>query len=289
MQPTLNEIINEKKECTGYFRKCNKLFFKLRYPNQSLIIRPPLTMPPADLMSRFTQNGDMPITKQFYFNEVYSDSNTNESKKQKIVSAVEFNKLVKQIEIKEPIGPYKPSSLSLEEVMRNYANKIKSKSLVVIGTQKPWVEAIAYHLSVNKITTLDYTRKQYELDGLEWFHVNDYLDDLISNKKKTEMFDNSASFSSIEHSGLGRYGDPLSPEGDIDAVQQVHCLLRPGGLFFLGLPTSTDDSSFIEFNAHRIYGSKRLNLLFEGWNKIDQVQSKDGWHSIFVLEKKNVC
>ena len=138
---------------------------------------------------------------------------------------------------------------------------------------------IAYHLSFTKIKTLDYTRKQYELDGLEWFHVNDYLDDLLSNKRKTEMF-----------------GDHLQVitkcrphEGDIDAVQQVHCLLRPGGLFFLGLPTSTDDSSFIEFNAHRIYGSKRLNLLFEGWNKIDQVKSKDGWHSIFVLEKKNVC
>ena len=103
------------------------------------------------------------------------------------------------------------------------------------------------------------------------------------------MFDNSASFSSIEHTGLGRYGDPLSPDGDIDAVQQVHCLLKPGGLFFLGLTTSSDDSSYIEFNAHRFYGSKRLNLLFEGWNKIDQVKASDGMHSIFVLEKKNGC
>jgi hypothetical protein len=289
LQPTLNEIINQKKECASYFRKCNKLFLKLRFPNQSLIIRPPLKMPPADLLNRFTQDGDMPITKQFYFNEVYSDSNSDDKKTQETVTATEFEQLVKQVEIKKPIGWYGKSSLSLEEVMKKYVNKLKSKSMVVIGTQMPWVEAIAYHLSVTKITTLDYTRKQYELDGLEWFHVNDYLDDLISNKKNTEMFDNSASFSSIEHSGLGRYGDPLSPEGDIDAVQQVHCLLRPGGLFFLGLPTSSDDSSFIEFNAHRFYGSKRLKLLFEGWNEIDQVKSSDQTHSIFVLEKKHVC
>lgn len=101
-------------------------------------------------------------------------------------------------------------------------------------------------------------RKKYEHDRLEWLHVNDYLDDLIANRKQIEQFDNSASFSSIEHSGLGRYGEPLSADGDIDAVKQVHCMLKPNGLFFLGLPTSPDDSSYIEFNAYRVYGSKRL-------------------------------
>ena len=144
-------------------------------------------------------------------------------------------------------------------------------------------------MNASQITTLDYTRKIYELDRLVWLHVNDYLDDLISKKKELEQFDNSASFSSIEHSGLGRYGDPLSPEGDIDAVQQVHCLLKPNGLFWLGLPTSHDDSSFIEFNAHRVYGSKRLRLLFRGWNVLDAVRCRDNEHSIFLIEKISVC
>jgi hypothetical protein len=69
----------------------------------------------------------------------------------------------------------------------------------------PWVEAIWYSLLVSQITTLDYTRKHYEKERLEWLHVNDYLDDLISNKRKIETFDASASYSSIEYSGLGRY------------------------------------------------------------------------------------
>ena len=49
-------------ECSNYRRECLQLFKKLRYPNQSLIRRPPPKMPPADLMKRFTQDGDMPIT-----------------------------------------------------------------------------------------------------------------------------------------------------------------------------------------------------------------------------------
>ena len=167
--------------------------------------------------------------------------------------------------------------------MKKYKKHLKYQSLVVIGTQEPWIEAIGYWLSASKITTLDYTRKKYENDRLEWLHVNDYLDDLISSNKQIEEFSNAASFSSIEHSGLGRYGDPLSPEGNIDAVRQVHCMLKPNGLFFLGLPTSQDDSSYIEFNAHRVYGSKRLNLLFNGWTK------KTYKEGIFVLRKKSIC
>ena len=246
-------------------------------------------MPPADLMNRFTQNGDMPITRKFYFNEVYSDSNSNSKNIQENITASQFADLLKKVEKKEAIGWYGQSSFSLEAIMNKHLSKVKNKSLVVIGTQMPWVEAIGYRLLASQITTLDYTRKHYETERLEWLHVNDYLEDLISNKKKIETFDASASFSSIEHSGLGRYGDPLSPEGDINAVQQVHCLLKPGGFFFLGLPTSSDDSSYIEFNAHRVYGSKRLKLLFDGWTKVDQVESRDGVHSIFVLEKIGVC
>ena len=53
-----------------------------------------------------------------------------------------------------------------------------------------------------------------------------------------ENFDVAMSFLSIEHTGLGRYGDALSPYGDVDADKQVHCMLKPGVLFFLALPTS---------------------------------------------------
>lgn len=63
-------------------------------------------------------------------------------------------------------------------------------------------------------------------------------------------------------------------------------MLKPGGLLFLGLPTSDDGSSYIVFNAHRIYGTSRLQLLFENWNLIEQKASEPNGHTIFVLQKK---
>ncbi|CAI5506478.1 unnamed protein product [Closterium sp. Naga37s-1] len=185
-----------------------------------------------------------------------------------------------------------------------------------------------------------------------------------------ETFDVVASYSSLEHDGLGRYGDPLNPDGDrlrmmkassqfslagmssgtplaagmssgtplaavqikgfatvaqirgllkpeglvilgipvacsmrakchisshngrridsniactIDSRLPMHChtlasfllpfpaaqirgLLKPGGLFFLGLPVGNDT---LVFNAHRVYGPIRMPLLLEGWELLD--------------------
>jgi hypothetical protein len=50
------------------------------------------------------------------------------------------------------------------------------------------------------------------------------------------------------------------------------------------LPSSDDETkSYIEFNAHRVYGVKRLNKLFVGWKIIDKIRSFN--HMIYVLKK----
>lgn len=38
------------------------------------------------------------------------------------------------------------------------------------------------------------------------------------------------SFSSWEHDGLGRYGDPLDPWGDVKAFERASCSVKPGAL-----------------------------------------------------------
>ena len=171
-------------------------------------------------------------------------------------------------------------------MMPRYSNFIKEKSMVVLGTIKPWLEAIALDAGASKVITLEYTRKEYEQKDMEWLHVNDYIDNSIKNNR-IEEYDNAATFSSLEHAGLGRFGDPLDPNGDIKAVKQVHCMIKPGGIFFLGLPTSKDNTSYIEFNAHRVYGAKRLNKLFVGWDLIEQTD-RSLEHSVFVLKKKEL-
>jgi SAM-dependent methyltransferase len=54
----------------------------------------------------------------------------------------------------------------------------------------------------------------------------------------------------VEHVGLGRYGDPLDPEGDIKAARELQRVLAPGGSLVFVVPVGLP---VIRFNGHRIY------------------------------------
>lgn len=63
----------------------------------------------------------------------------------------------------------------------------------------------------------------------------------------------------IEHIGLGRYGDPLDTEGDLKAIKELKRVLKPGGQFLFVTPVGKPR---IEFNAHRIYSFEMVQELW---------------------------
>ncbi len=71
----------------------------------------------------------------------------------------------------------------------------------------------------------------------------------LSDLKKFELYDAVATFSSVEHSGLGRFGDGINPWGDLITMAKIWCLLKEDGSILLELPTGPRDR--IEYNAHR--------------------------------------
>ena len=84
------------------------------------------------------------------------------------------------------------------------------------------------------------------------------------------IFDAVISISGEEHNGLGRYGDPLGPEADLNHVKALRQLLLRGrgqrlGLLFLAVPTGPD---CIVWNAHRVYGPIRWPVLTQNWIEV---------------------
>ena len=71
-------------------------------------------------------------------------------------------------------------------------------------------------------------------------------------------YDLILSYSSIEHSGLGRYGDRLTPLGDLFTFQLMAQCMKPTGLCTAAVPTGQD---LTHFNAHRIYGEQRIRAM----------------------------
>ncbi len=59
----------------------------------------------------------------------------------------------------------------------------------------------------------------------------------------------------VEHIGLGRYGDPLDANGDVRALAELQRVVAPGGALLLVVPVG---SPRIQFNAHRIYDPQMI-------------------------------
>ena len=87
-------------------------------------------------------------------------------------------------------------------------------------------------------------------------------------------------FSSLEHSGLGRYGDSLNPWGDLITMAKAWCLTKPKGRALVGVPSGFD---VIMFNASRNYGPIMSSHLFANWNVIySQYIEKDSCEGNFT-------
>ena len=60
----------------------------------------------------------------------------------------------------------------------------------------------------------------------------------------------------IEHIGLGRYGDNIDINGHIKAVENLSKLLKKNGLLYLSFPIST--KNIVIFNMHRVFEPKYI-------------------------------
>ena len=65
-----------------------------------------------------------------------------------------------------------------------------------------------------------------------------------------EITDSLSCLHAIEHFGLGRYGDPIDPEGHLKGFRTLHAMLESGGTLYLSVPIGAPG---VHFNAHRVF------------------------------------
>lgn len=135
---------------------------------------------------------------------------------------------------------------------------VENKHLLIIGSEEPCYEAVAISRGAS-VTMVEYQKVISESSLLKTMTVDEFNSD-------SNLYDGAISISSVEHSGLGRYGDPLDPDGDLKSMSVLRDKLKPGSLCFLAVPIGRDQ---ILWNAHRVYGRNRLPLLIDGFELID--------------------
>lgn len=84
-----------------------------------------------------------------------------------------------------------------------------------------------------------------------------------------------------EHIGLGRYGDPLDPEGTRKAAMELERVLAPGGNLYFSLPVGRDR---LCFNAHRIHDPLSILQYFSNLDLVEFSGVDDGGQFVRKIE-----
>ena len=233
---------------TNYLRfQCSNLFEKQLKAMNSTIWPPPESIP-DDLIPQFKLFNLVPIFQSYHAEGMVSGS------------YYWSNELINTYREREHSNCGVYHSPVCDLATETYRAVIKGKRGLVVGSLAPWAEAMLMNHGVAELITAEYTKIDTDYPRLTI--ITPFELAAMYLRGDWEPVDFIFTFSSLEHDGLGRYGDPINPWGDLQMMARLHCLLKDDGWLFFGVPTGRDT---ILWNSHRIYGRHRLRLLFQDW------------------------
>ncbi len=120
------------------------------------------------------------------------------------------------------------------------------------------IDGFIGHLAVfRKVEVLDIRPQPVTIPNVV-FHQLDLMKELPA--EWVECTGSLSCLHTIEHFGMGRYGDPIDAEGHLKGLGQLKRMVAPGGILYLSTPMGPQR---IEFNAHRIFSADTCFKWFE--------------------------
>jgi len=270
---------------------CKSLF-------QSPILHHPGDLPPqaweqlpSELKDMYTYNGRLDV-QDYFLNTAYEGIGRNEAT---VFTKEQVEKYITAWKDGKPIDTHGYWNASnIVSAAADYIN-VTGLTVLVVGTQDPWLEAVLLSKNPKKVVTLEYGYFISEYPGLSFIRMEEFREQFLNGTMET--FDAVFTFSSVEHSGQGRYGDPLNPWGDILAMAQAWCVSKKQAKLAIGTQTMVSRGSDLNaFNAHRIYGPVMYPFLATNWkfewptrdeDRVDPHPEGDpaAFQPVFVFEK----
>jgi SAM-dependent methyltransferase len=103
----------------------------------------------------------------------------------------------------------------------------------------------------------DYRPANLDLSNLTCLHA-----DLLKLPFATDSVPSISCMHTVEHIGLGRYGEPIDPDGDLKAIEELKRVTTKGGSLIFVVPVGKPR---IAWNAHRIYSYEQIISAFQGF------------------------
>lgn len=101
----------------------------------------------------------------------------------------------------------------------------------------------------------DYRPAELKLSNLKSGHA-----DLTNLHFENNSIDSLSCMHTIEHVGLGRYGESMDTDGDLKAIKELKRVISNNGSLLFVTPVGKPK---IEYNAHRIYSFEQIQEYFK--------------------------
>lgn len=130
----------------------------------------------------------------------------------------------------------------------------KPETHVDIGSR---IDGFVSHVaSFREIEVFDIRPISTEIPGVSFKQAN-LMEPL---RGMLDYCDSLSCLHALEHFGLGRYGDPIDPEGSEHGLANMAALLRERGRFYLSVPIGIER---VEFNANRVFDPQTIVKIAE--------------------------
>jgi hypothetical protein len=111
---------------------------------------------------------------------------------------------------------------------------------------------VANVASYRKIEVFDIRSNKFNLENISFKQI-----DLTNiDNKYINYTDSLSCLHTIEHFGLGRYGDDLDPKGHIKGFENLIKLLKPNGTLYISVPVASKTKTY--FNSERVFHPKEI-------------------------------
>lgn len=100
------------------------------------------------------------------------------------------------------------------------------------------------------------------------------VDDATSlNQIEDGTIESMSALCSLEHFGLGRYGDPIDPEACFRCFREIQKKIKKGGNLYISLPVGKER---VEFNAHRVFYAETIINEFHDMELVEYSCTAEG-------------
>lgn len=128
------------------------------------------------------------------------------------------------------------------------------------------ISSLAYFATIaSAFVPIDFY--DYRPAGIELTNLKCGAADLCRLPFADRSIESISCMHTIEHIGLGRYGDPLDALGDRTALAELQRVVAPGGSLLVVVPVGQPR---VQYNAHRIYDPQMIEsylseLTLDSW------------------------